>query len=856
MKQTAGDWAWIDTTLTEQNGVLRPKVAKAGVEFSAGGDGAPLVSFSPSSEKAVSLSWPTALPRPTVTGNKATYTDAAGPGADLVLTALPTGYRQEILLRAKPARPLRLTLPVKADGLKIATTKDRRLELTDSSGRRIAHAFNASASAAPVNGKAATRSARKPGRVETSLGGTADRQSLTIALSQELLDDTATRYPLTITSTATLSLESDADVADDGLVTDPARAFLTTGTIFGSLNRTYLRFNTRGLIGKQVVDAKLSILNTDAPGCGDPVGDGIQVRRVTSKWDTETLTWENKPSSTDEGAQTIAGAYASDCGPERLEWPVKDILQSWASGGGNFGLELRGADEPSLDDNWRVLASSEYGGPDSAPKLTATFDSFGEPTVVYPAGSDGVEVFTAPDLWRRGMPMAEAQAHALDVADARVEAASSVLAPPVVDMVTGEVVTPAVTAEGQGTASQPLVGAAYLSNGGAEWSYGGGYDGADETDEDGDGAPGVSEPFNLSPRSPLVTNSAARLQGIADEILNLDAQIPGADKLIASSIWEARNQVMVQASEVTPELRLGLAQRYGATTVSIWLRPGLQRPSRLIAGPNDPDPDLSTFKCSNDSKGNELDCRLKDGIVNNPRWALGVDFYINGGSRYAAHGGKCTTGFAWGTKSDNYFLTAGHCLPTNMPANAKVGLTDGRVLGDQAGSTYTDGKGSVIGQNGLQGDLARFKLATRAQTASIFISDNNKDSEKAPVAGKWSRSPRENDEYCTGGYRTGQECGWVVSDASTRAEYDDGSTTEEVIPVVEGHRFGTCTWSGDSGGPVYTIVDNGPAQGYITAKGIISGGTAAESGLCAQYFTDIRRATKAFGGDIKKRKVS
>ncbi len=652
-------------------------------------------------------------------------------------------------------------------------------------------------------------------------------------------------------------------MADDGSLSDPSRPLLMAGPIFGLLNRVYLKFDTKGLIGKKVLDAKLSMLNTDAPGCGETV-QGIQVRRVTSGWDPSNLTWANKPSSTDEGAQTITTAYAPDCAPGRLEWPVTGIMQSWASGG-NFGLELRGADEASGDDDWRELASAEYGQPDTTPKLTATFESFGEPTIVYPAGSDGVEVFTAPATWRRGMPLAESQAHALDVADTRVEANASTLAPPLVDMVTGEVVTPALTPEGRDVASPPLVGTAYLSNGGAEWSYASEFEGAEETDEDGDGVAGISEPFTLNPRVPMVVNSAQRLKAIAGEILTLDGQIPGADKLIESTIWPERNQVMVQASEVTPELRLGLAQRYGTTTVSIWLRSGLERPSRLL-GPNDPDPDIKTNKCQLDKNGKELDCRLKDGIVKNDSWSLGFDMYLNGGSRIGARNGHpCSAGFAWGTKSDNYFITAGHCLPTDMPSTQNVLLTDGNVLGDKAGSSYTTDKGSVIQPaplGGLHGDLARFKLTTRVSTASIFTSDDFFTNRKSEVVGKWTRSPQKNDEYCTGGYRTGQECGWVVDDPSAMTEYpgDTAGKIETVIPVVAGGRSGKCTWPGDSGGPVYTIIPKGhPGAGKIIAKGIISGGTNAESSgpvfECTNYFTDIRIATRLFGGDIKKRKI-
>ncbi|SDI57892.1 hypothetical protein SAMN05421505_1754 [Sinosporangium album] len=861
VQQTTGAWAWIDTTLVEQGGVLRPKVAKTTSHFSPGGSDKPLVTFSPDDKQSVSLRWPTALPRPTVHGNKATYADAGGSGADLVLTALPTGYRQEIVLRSKPSRPVEITLQVESKGLKLRERKGG-LDLVTSAGHRISRAYNAATWAKPEGDRKPAAAPRGPGRVKTALSRSKDRQSLVIAPDAALLNARSTTYPLTIASTFTTSTNIDVDIADDGLSADPTRPLLTAGTVFGLPNRTYLQFDTRGLIGNQVLDAKLSLLNTDAPSCGDPVGDGIQVRRVTSRWSQDTLTWANKPTSTDEGARTVTRAFAPLCDPGRLEWPLTDIAQSWAGGTGNFGLELRAANEANPDDNWRALASSEHGGPDTTPKLTATFESFGEPTIVHPAGPDGVEVFTAPQLWRRGMPMAEAQAHALDVADERVAAHSTALGPPMLDMVTGEVVTPAVTPEGQAVATPALTGTAYLSNGGADWSQADEFEGSQESGADGTGASGVTQPFTLSPRVPIVSNSSSRLTTIAGEILGLDAEIPGVDKIIESTVWAERNQVMVQASAVTPALRLALAQRYGTTTVAIWLRPGVERPIRMIA---EPDPDISTWKCALDGNGKERDCRLKDGIIGGS--TIGeFDAFINGGSRYMSHGGRCSTGFAWGSQSDNYYITAGHCLPTNMPANQTPGLTDNSgTLGDRAGTTYTDGKGSIILPNprgGLHGDLARIKLTTRVHTASIFSGDRYSHKKRA-VVGKWSRSPRKGDQYCNGGYKTGEQCGWVVEDPNAMAEYENpgNQPDDNVYPLVQGSRTGKCTLSGDSGGPVYTVIQPGsPGAGKVMAKGIISGGSRAESTFwpfsCNNYFTDIREVVRTWGGDIKKRSIN
>ncbi|MGV9302052.1 DNRLRE domain-containing protein [Nonomuraea sp. NPDC003727] len=858
IKQATGSWAWVDPTLVKRNGVLQPKVAKAGLEISPGGTEKPLAKFSPNKNQSISLNWPNALPAPEITGNRATYRDAAGPGADLVLTALATGYRQEVVLRERMSHPVKLALPVQASGLRLESEKDGRIQLVDSSRHKVAGAFKAGITTRPSDGKKAGIAARKPGRVKTTVNDGQGQQELVITPDQDFLDDPATAYPVIISSAFTLSLDADVDVADDGQLADPARPFLTAGSIFGILNRTYLRFKATAITSQDVVDAKLSMLNTEAPGCGDIVGDGIQVRRVTSAWDKDNLTWDNTPSSTLEGAVTVRKAYSTECGEGRLEWPITDIVRSWANHSPNYGLELRTPDESSPDDNYRGFASSEYGTAEATPKLTVTYQSFGGPTIVNPAGSDGVEVFTAPDRWQRdSLPMAEAQAHALDVADTRVAAHSSALATPLVDMVTGAVHIPAVTAEGQSIAAEAVSGTAYLSNGDSDWTVSGEFEGSAESDADGDGVPGVTEGFTFSPNVQMVPHSAAKLGSIMAEVLNLDAELPGGDKILAASLWPERNQVMLQATEVSPQLRLALAQRYGVTAVSIWLRSGLERPIPLVQHAAAED------KCPLDAQGKERECRLKDGVVGETIGDL--DLYINGGSRYLTSAGGCSTGFAWGTASQNYYITAGHCLPDGTAPAGAARLTDNSgTLGDLAGTNYRNNVGTIPypANAGKYGDLARMKLTTRVHTASIF-SGGPTSTTKREVVGKWTRSPRKGDRYCTGGYKKGELCGWVVQNARTSAEYRSSPTdptVERVENVFEGSKDGVCSQQGDSGGPVYTIIQPGyPSVGDVVAKGIISGGRdQANSNIllsCKNYSTDIWYAYAAFGGDIKKRKL-
>ncbi|MBN6052595.1 hypothetical protein JYK22_11695, partial [Nonomuraea sp. RK-328] len=99
-------WASIDTNLVAQNGVFKPKASLADTAFSSGGEGKPLAVLERSDKQSYTLTWPTPLPAPKIEGSKAIYTDAAGPGADLVLTALPAGFQHDIVLRERPTGPV------------------------------------------------------------------------------------------------------------------------------------------------------------------------------------------------------------------------------------------------------------------------------------------------------------------------------------------------------------------------------------------------------------------------------------------------------------------------------------------------------------------------------------------------------------------------------------------------------------------------------------------------------------------------------------------------------------------------------------------------------------------------------
>ncbi|MER7130123.1 DNRLRE domain-containing protein [Streptosporangium saharense] len=381
-----GVWVPIDTALVEQGGTFKPKAidAEVDVEVSTGGSGE-FVRMTADGRR-YALTWPAVLPKPTVKGNVATYTDAAGKGADLVVTVLPTGFRHDVVLRERPDEPVELRIGVETGGLTLVEGKGGRLLLTDTTtgknkgkaGRLVASApqpvmWDADARGRLVKGK---RSTARHAKITTDVVVKDGRTELVLKPDQAFLTDPATVYPVRIDPATTLPFNHDVELADTndaGFPADPTTQYLMAGRMYGLfLSRVYLRFNTASLTGSTVTDAKLSLHNIDAPSCGTQVGAGIQARRVTGAWDENTLQWANKPASTTEDAQTNRQAFTQDCGAARMEWTVTGIAQDWAGGAANHGLVLQHPNEANTADNYRVFTSSEDTDDNAPPTLTVT----------------------------------------------------------------------------------------------------------------------------------------------------------------------------------------------------------------------------------------------------------------------------------------------------------------------------------------------------------------------------------------------------------------------------------------------------------------------------------------------------
>ncbi|MYT21461.1 VCBS repeat-containing protein, partial [Streptomyces sp. SID7760] len=118
--------AWLPTDATLQfapDGRVAPKASAVSVSFSGGGTGALLTGVRDG--RALSLTWPKALPKPSLAGNVATYADVL-PDVDLQLKAEVEGFSQLLVVKTPAAaqHPDLATLRFKLDTVGLNVTTD------------------------------------------------------------------------------------------------------------------------------------------------------------------------------------------------------------------------------------------------------------------------------------------------------------------------------------------------------------------------------------------------------------------------------------------------------------------------------------------------------------------------------------------------------------------------------------------------------------------------------------------------------------------------------------------------------------------------------------------------------------
>lgn len=120
----AGGWVATDPTLQfATDGKVKPKASAVAIAFSGGGTGPLLTGVKDG--RTLSLTWPTALPKPTLAANVATYPNVL-PDVDLQLKAEVEGFSQLLVVKTAAAakHPDLATLKFKLDTVGLDVSRD------------------------------------------------------------------------------------------------------------------------------------------------------------------------------------------------------------------------------------------------------------------------------------------------------------------------------------------------------------------------------------------------------------------------------------------------------------------------------------------------------------------------------------------------------------------------------------------------------------------------------------------------------------------------------------------------------------------------------------------------------------
>jgi hypothetical protein len=377
----SGHWVPVDTTLRLQaDGSIAPVATAVGLRFSGGG-GAPLARMARGG-KALELGWPGQLPKPTLSGDTATYPEVM-PGVDLQVKADVDGFSHLLVVKSREAArsQAELSFPLKTTGLSMKSTKGGNLEALDANGGTI---FTASP---PMMWDSSGTTSRT---LASNEGSPADARHEVMGLAlkggrlklrphQGMVEDPATRYPIYLdpffsaARGAWTSVWSNNPTSNFLNANDVARA----GHVSGQTNRSFFQMNTGTAIhGKQIIKATLRTYETWSYSCN---------KRKVEAWATNAIskstTWNNQPKwDRILSTVSVAKGWGSACLPGGVEFDVtSQVVDAAAKKWANVTIGLRATDESDVY-GWKKFKNN--------PSLVIEYNSYPDAPVAADAWSD------------------------------------------------------------------------------------------------------------------------------------------------------------------------------------------------------------------------------------------------------------------------------------------------------------------------------------------------------------------------------------------------------------------------------------------------------------------------------------
>ncbi|AZM62091.1 MULTISPECIES: LamG-like jellyroll fold domain-containing protein [unclassified Streptomyces] len=400
--RTNGSWRRIDTDLTATDeGTVAPKASAMDLEFSGGGE-SPLVRMQRAG-RTLSLTWPTALPKPEAEGPVATYPSVL-PDVDLRLTAQEDGFTQLLVVKSAEAAAspelARLRLGLDAQGLSVEETDEGGLHALDEGAEApvfeaprpmmwdsspgenppaVEPEETAAAGEAPAKrtttAAAAGETGDHPGAGESGKLAPVEvevpegQDELVLTPDAEVLTGEDTEYPVFIDPQWYTPKASAWTMASRYWASSPQWKFngdSDSGMGYCNwkycephdLKRLFYRIPVSKFAGRSILSAEFIVRNTWSASCS---ARGVQLWRT--KGISSSTTWNSQKASGFwiDHLTTSSFAYGHDgCTAKDAEFNVKSAVQQAAKGKWStmtFGLK---ASNESDGYGWKRFSDDAY----------------------------------------------------------------------------------------------------------------------------------------------------------------------------------------------------------------------------------------------------------------------------------------------------------------------------------------------------------------------------------------------------------------------------------------------------------------------------------------------------------------
>ncbi|WP_253266017.1 LamG-like jellyroll fold domain-containing protein [Streptomyces sp. 6-11-2] len=368
-----GGWKRVDTSLVATGeGMVAPKAATVEVEFSAGGGSAPLVRMRRAGRE-LSLSWPTALPKPELEGAVATYASVL-PDVDLRMTAQEDGFTQLLVVKsakaAASAELAELRLKLSASGLDVRETDGGGLEAVDqgaagavfeapkpmmwdsSPGEQQSRVRTLGTQAtAPQESSGESGPAESGKLAPVGVDVTARQDELVLTPDVDVLKGADTTYPVYIDPQWYTPKASAWTMASKYWASSPQWKFNGAADAgLGYCNwdycaphdtkRLFYRIPTSTFAGKSILSAEFVVRNTWSASCNARSVELWQTKDISS-----STTWNSQNASGFWIKQLASKSFAygyTGCAAKDAEFDVKSAVQTAANNKSatmTFGLQ-------------------------------------------------------------------------------------------------------------------------------------------------------------------------------------------------------------------------------------------------------------------------------------------------------------------------------------------------------------------------------------------------------------------------------------------------------------------------------------------------------------------------------------